>query len=297
MKLYEANFLLDPNLVSKDWPGLEKTIQDLLTKYGAQVQYSERWPDRRLEAATRHVVFDLVCTWMVPLGTTLESLREVWGIGRRTGDVEYASYAAHGYVHNSIYAGRPLEALLGEALALGAEMRALGQVNALHVHTPFEQLLKCLTGRRPDPSRLDDAEAMMRVGRYAEARGMYVAVLADRGEPTEADRALLGLARLALDPRNPDGDERQAAACLDRLLAEYPESRWAPEARTWRSLLASVERLQRDVRRQQQELKRLRRDVRHEQQETARLRQERERLRQMDLELERLVRMIPTRSP
>src|SRR5262249_7022079 len=116
-----------------------------------------RWPDRRLEAATRHVVNNLVCPWMVPLESILAPLREVWTIGRRTGDLEYASYAAHGYAHNALYAGRPLEALPDEAIELGAEMRALGQVNARHVHRPFEQLLRGLTGRLGDPSRLDGA--------------------------------------------------------------------------------------------------------------------------------------------
>lgn len=48
MKLYEALFLLDPNLVAKDWPGLEKSIQDILKRHGAEIVYSERWPDRRL---------------------------------------------------------------------------------------------------------------------------------------------------------------------------------------------------------------------------------------------------------
>ena len=121
------------------------------------VRLLDRWEDRSLEAATRHVVFNLVCPWMVPLHTILAPLREVFDIGRRTGDLEYASYAAHGYTHNAMYAARPLLALAVEARELGDQMRALGQVNALHVHMPFEQLLKCWTGAMPDPSRLDDA--------------------------------------------------------------------------------------------------------------------------------------------
>jgi predicted ATPase len=116
----------------------------------------ERFPDRRLEAATRHILHNLVCNWMVPLESTLNDLRAVFDLGLRTGDYEYASYAAHGYVHNSIYAGRPLEPLLAEALELGERMRSLGQVNAVHVHAPFEQLLKSLVGATDDPSNLDD---------------------------------------------------------------------------------------------------------------------------------------------
>src|SRR5690606_33597827 len=54
------------------------------------LRLADRYDDRSLEAATRHVVFNLVCNWMVPLSTTLSSLREVFDIGCRTGDFEYA---------------------------------------------------------------------------------------------------------------------------------------------------------------------------------------------------------------
>src|SRR5262245_2158013 len=77
--------------------------------------------------------------------------------------------------------------------------------------------------------RLEEAETLARVGRYTEARETYAMVLVEHGAPSGAERALLGLARLALDPKNPNKDERQAAVYLDRLLMEYPESHWAPE--------------------------------------------------------------------
>jgi ribosomal protein S6 len=47
-KLYEGMFLFDSNLAAKDWPGLERHIQDLLQKNSAELVYSERWPDRKL---------------------------------------------------------------------------------------------------------------------------------------------------------------------------------------------------------------------------------------------------------
>ena len=46
-KLFEGMFLFDSNLVSRDWPGLEAHVQDLLAKNGAEPVYSERWPDRK----------------------------------------------------------------------------------------------------------------------------------------------------------------------------------------------------------------------------------------------------------
>ena len=138
--------------------------------------------------------------------------------------------------------------------------------------------------------RLGEADALARTGQYAAARETYAGILADG---TAADRALLGLARLGLDPSNPDKDGRQAMAYLDRLLAEYPASAWTAEAQALRSLLQRVERLQREGRRQQYEVQRLRRDQQREQQEIVRLRDERERLRQIDVEFER----PPAQSP
>lgn len=166
------------------------------------VRLIDRWEDRSLEAATRHVVFNLVCPWMVPLSTVLEPLREVFDIGRRTGDLEYASYAAHGYTHNAMYAGRPLAPLLAEALALGEQMRALGQVNAVHVHAPFEQVLKCWTGAARDPSCLNDAsfdEQALLAAAAAEGSRSGICVL----------RLAMGLVRFHF------GRARAASECLE----------------------------------------------------------------------------------
>jgi hypothetical protein len=107
--------------------------------------------------------------------------------------------------------------------------------------------------------RVEDAETLARAGRYAEARERYTTVLAAGRDAPDADRALLGLARLALAPDNSQRDERAAAAHLDRLIGEYPDSAWAMEAQTWREVLGTVSRLRQHVRRQQQELERLRR--------------------------------------
>jgi hypothetical protein len=142
-------------------------------------------------------------------------------------------------------------------------------------------------GRASAPSlsqRLEQADDLVRGGRYVEARMAYAAIVAS-GVP--ADEALLRLSRLALDPTNPDKDDRQAAAYLDRLMAQYPRSSSVPEARRLGSLLQQVGRLQQELRRQQTEVERLRRTLQREQQDTARLREERERLRQIDEELER----------
>lgn len=46
--LYEGMFLFDSNLASRDWPGLEHHVGEVLKKNSAELVYSERWPDRKL---------------------------------------------------------------------------------------------------------------------------------------------------------------------------------------------------------------------------------------------------------
>jgi predicted ATPase len=203
--------------VSHTWGKLALTLLD-------------RWPDRRLEAATRHVLHNLVCCWMVPLSSVLEPLRAVFDIGVRTGDFEYASYAAHGYVHNAMYAGRPLQPLIEEGLELGEQMRALGEVNALHVHAPFEKLLLGLTGGKDKPWTLDDhdfdeAELLAAFESEGSRSGIFV------------QRVVMGLARYHF------GRFGEARACFG-VAAEYfdaaPSVWHMPILHQFRALSASA---------------------------------------------------------
>ena len=122
------------------------------------IKMISRWEDRSLEAATRHVVFNFVCPWVGPVRDILASSREVFDIGQRTGDFEYGSYAIHTYTYMAMAAGQPLEPLRDDVLAVGQQMRAFGQFNAVHIHAPFEQLLKALTGVKQEPWNLNDAD-------------------------------------------------------------------------------------------------------------------------------------------
>ena len=161
-----------------------------------------RFEDRSLEARTRHVVLDLTCTWIVPLRTTLDDLRDVVAVGKDTGDLEYAAYAAHAYVHNAFYAARELGGLLEEALAFGEFMRGYEQVNALHVHAPFEQALRCFVGRAESPASLNgsgfDEHAALELARASGSRSAQCIV-----------RLLMGVVRYHF------GSVVEASACLE----------------------------------------------------------------------------------
>ena len=86
-----------------------------------------------------------------------------------------------------------------------------------------------------------------------------------REDPARA-RALYELGRLLVDPASAARDYRAAYLAFERLVAEYPESRWAAEARAWRAALGEL--LAREG-------------------EASRLREDLRRLKRLDLELEK----------
>jgi predicted ATPase/serine/threonine protein kinase len=148
----------------------------------------ERFPDRSLEARTRHVIHDLVCTWTVPLITTLESLENVVEIGRGTGDIEYAAYAAHAYVHNAFYAAMAIDELLEKATAFTKFMQQHEQMNALHVHVPFERILHNFAGSAPNPATLNG-------GGFDEVRALEAAAATGSRSAQCLVRLLMGIVR------------------------------------------------------------------------------------------------------
>lgn len=125
------------------------------------IQLLERFDNRSLEARTRHVVFNLVCVWTVPLAGTLPKLRRAVEIGKEIGDLEYVAYAAHAYVHNAFYASTSIDEVATDAGAFGTLLRGYEEVNALHVHEPFERVLACFRGDAADPASLDGGSFSM----------------------------------------------------------------------------------------------------------------------------------------
>lgn len=175
----------------------------------------ERFPDRSLEAATHHLVFNFVCCWMAPLSSVLPSARAIFDIGCKNGDFEYASYGAHSYVFNASYSGTPLEPLLDEAIDFTKGMRSLGPVTALHLHTTVEQYLKALTGRSKTPWTLDDENFdEQTVLAQTEASGSRSGVF--------VLHFLMGMARFYF------GRQAEAAACFvhARRCADSAPSTW-----------------------------------------------------------------------
>jgi hypothetical protein len=87
--------------------------------------------------------------------------------------------------------------------------------------------------------RIDEAERLAAAREYAPATRLLEGVV--RGAPDAAgrDRALHALGRTLVQPDNPARNYRQALAWFDRLAREHPSSPHAPDARAWRALLSA----------------------------------------------------------
>jgi tetratricopeptide (TPR) repeat protein len=118
-----------------------------------------------------------------------------------------------------------------------------------------------------------DADDLARRGQTRAALAAYERVLREHpGDPAGAS-ALFGLGRLQADPAGGLRNYRAAQRTFSRLLADYPESRWEAEARTWQAVLG-------DLLAREAEAARLK-------EEAVRLRTQIEQLRRTDLDLER----------
>lgn len=98
------------------------------------------------------------------------------------------------------------------------------------------------------------------------ARDVYQRVLREHGKDPVGGDALWGLALLLVDAESPLCDYHAGLVAFDRFLADYPASRHAGEARAWRAVLRQTQRLEA---------------------EAGRLRADLDRLKQLDMEMER----------
>ena len=126
---------------------------------------------------------------------------------------------------------------------------------------------------RPATQLVARGDDLARSGQARAALAVYERALGEHpGDPAGAG-ALYGLGRLQADPAGGLRNYRAAQRTFSRLLADYPESRWEAEARTWQAVLG-------DLLAREAEAARLK-------EEAVRLRTQIEQLRRTDLDLER----------
>jgi hypothetical protein len=132
------------------------------------------------------------------------------------------------------------------------------------------------------------AETEVQAGAHAEAARLFEEVIS-RPNGAFADRALLGFARLLVDPEYAGQSYDRAYLVVDRLQREHPNSAYGAEARAWKDLLAAY--LTRN-----QELAQLERELDESTRELERRGQELVRLQHLDQELERRTQELRLRT-
>ncbi len=98
---------------------------------------------------------------------------------------------------------------------------------------------------------------LVRQGTARQAREVYQRVVHDHPDDPAAPQALYALGLLYVDPTSSVRDSRAAHTTFDRLLARYPGSPEARSARVWHALLGELERRTLEAERARADLERL----------------------------------------
>lgn len=145
---------------------------------------------------------------------------------------------------------------------------------------------------RPGP-RSQAAELMaqgdelVRNERPSEARNVYARIVAEPARDAVHARALYSLARLYAGGSGTLRDYRAALGAFERLLTDYPRGERELDALAWRAALAALLAREADVARLKAELLNAELRAARLKEEAAKLKADIERLKRIDLNLER----------
>jgi hypothetical protein len=143
---------------------------------------------------------------------------------------------------------------------------------------------------RPAPSSVsivDQADDLLRRGEPQVARDLYVLVSAEPERDAVHARALFNLARLYTDPSTGLRDYRLAQLAFERLLTDYPAGDWDVDARAWCAALTALAAREVELQAREGELHVREAEVSRLKVEAARLGSDLQRLKKIDLNLER----------
>lgn len=84
------------------------------------------------------------------------------------------------------------------------------------------------------------ADELVERGDAQAAMPVYERVVREHPQDPAVASALYALGRLQADPASRLRNYRAAHAAFSRLIASHPGSRWEPEARAWRAVLADL---------------------------------------------------------
>jgi uncharacterized protein YceK len=124
------------------------------------------------------------------------------------------------------------------------------------------------------------ADELLRGGQQSAARDLYARIVTEAPGDAVRARALHSLARLYVDPASGLRDYRAAQLAFGRLLTEYPKGEWESEARAWQATLADLVAREGELVAREAEATRLKT-------EAAKLGADLQRLKRIDMNLER----------
>src|SRR5215831_1206180 len=131
------------------------------------------------------------------------------------------------------------------------------------------------------------ADKLVRDGQAKEARDLYARVAAEPTRDPLHARALYDLGRLQVDPASSLRDYRGAHVTFKRLLAEYPGGEWESEARAWMTVLTELRARAAELATRSAELAAREAEVARLRNEAAKVGADLQRLKRIDLNLER----------
>jgi hypothetical protein len=131
------------------------------------------------------------------------------------------------------------------------------------------------------------ADELVREGQPSAARDLYAQIVAEAPRDAVHARALHSLARLYVDPASGLRDYRAAQLAFGRLLTEYPKSEWESEARAWQATLAELVAREAELVARKAELVTREAEAARLKTEAAKLGADLQRLKRIDMNLER----------
>src|SRR6266508_5679587 len=131
------------------------------------------------------------------------------------------------------------------------------------------------------------ADELVREGQPSAARDLYARIAAEAPRDAVHARALHSLARLYVDPASGFRDYRAAQLAFGRLLTEYPKGEWESEARAWQATLAELLARKAELVAREAELVTREAEAARLKTEAAKLGADLQRLKRIDMNLER----------
>jgi hypothetical protein len=146
--------------------------------------------------------------------------------------------------------------------------------------------LKTSSLRRDARKHLLEARELLAQQDYQASLDKNQKVLAIQGSPY-ADEALFNIALIYADHRNPERDYEKSSDFFKKLLTDYPESPMVEQSRIWLLTLSEILSHGRKIKELRQKLMSKEKVIRDLGEELERLKERLERLKQVDIQLER----------